>query len=64
DLKEAARRHYGDRIEVRGLARPDASGISCAKAERLLGYAPTRSWRDYLDNDGKLRPELADSVQN
>jgi len=56
DFEEAASRHYGDRIEVRELARPDASGISCAKAERLLGYAPTRSWRDYLDDDGKLRP--------
>lgn len=64
DLKEAARRHYGDQIEVRELSRPDASGISCAKAEQLLGYAPTRSWRDYLDDDGRLRPELAGSVQS
>ena len=63
-LKEAAHRHYGDRIEVRELSRRDASGISCAKAERLLGYAPTRSWRDYLDDDGRLRPELAGSVQS
>ena len=48
---------YGDRIEVRELAREDASGMSCAKAERMLGYAPTRSWRDYLDEEGRLRPE-------
>ncbi|MDQ3662910.1 MAG: NAD(P)-dependent oxidoreductase [Actinomycetota bacterium] len=64
DFKEAVQRHYGVQIEVRELARPDASGISCAKAERLLGYAPTRSWRDYLDVDGRLRPELASSVQS
>ena len=23
------------------------------KAQRLLGWAPTRSWRDYLDSDGR-----------
>ena len=40
-------------IEIREpLPRPDASGLSIAKAQRLLGYAPTRSWRDYLDEDG------------
>jgi UDP-glucose 4-epimerase len=50
------RRHYGDRIELRLLARADASGISCAKAERLLGWRPTRSWRDYLDEQGRRRP--------
>jgi len=64
DFEEAARRHYGDNIEVRELSRPDASGISNAKAARLLGYAPTRSWRDYLDDEGRLRPELASSKQS
>ena len=58
DLAAAMREHYGDRIEVRPLSRPDASGISCAKAERLLGYRPTRSWRDYLDDDGRLRARV------
>jgi nucleoside-diphosphate-sugar epimerase len=52
---ELVRTYYGDEIELRPLAREDASGISCAKAERMLGYAPTRSWRDYLDEDGRLR---------
>ena len=28
--------------------------ILVAKAERLLGYAPTRSWRDYLTEAGTL----------
>jgi UDP-glucose 4-epimerase len=54
-LGEAVRRRYGDRIELRldGLAREDASAISCAKAERLLGWRPKRSWRDHLDADGR-----------
>lgn len=44
--------NFGTQIELRELAREDASGISCAKANRLLGYAPKRSWRDYLDEQG------------
>ena len=55
DLAAAVREHYGDKIEIRSLARPDASSISCAKAERLLGYRPSRSWRDHLDEDGRRR---------
>jgi nucleoside-diphosphate-sugar epimerase len=59
DFAAAVREHYGDRVEVREpLDRVDAGGISIAKARRLLGYAPTRSWRDYLDADGRLRPEV------
>jgi UDP-glucose 4-epimerase len=54
-LAEMIRRHYGDRVQIREPAREDASGISCAKAERMLGYAPSRSWRDYLTEDGTLR---------
>ncbi len=49
DFAAAIRQHYGDQIELRPLSRVDASGISCAKAERLLGYRPTRSWRDHLE---------------
>ncbi|PZG05534.1 NAD-dependent epimerase/dehydratase family protein [Nonomuraea aridisoli] len=55
DFAEALRRVHGDRIELRPLARPDASGISCAKAHRLLGWQPKRSWRDYLDENGHAR---------
>jgi len=53
DFAELLRTHYGDRIELRPLSRPDASGISSAKATRLLGWQPTRSWRDYLDENGR-----------
>jgi nucleoside-diphosphate-sugar epimerase len=62
-LAELIRRHHGDSIPVRELPREDASGISCAKAERLLGYAPSRSWRDYLTEDGHLRPEARERLE-
>jgi UDP-glucose 4-epimerase len=54
DLAAKARRAYGDAVELRPFPRPDASGISSAKAERLLGWTARRSWRDYLDADGRL----------
>jgi nucleoside-diphosphate-sugar epimerase len=57
DTLAALRAQYGDRVEYRSFARPDASGTSAAKAERLLGWQPTRSWRDHLDEDGQpLQP--------
>jgi nucleoside-diphosphate-sugar epimerase len=56
-LAETVRTHYGaERIELRRTARDDASAVSSAKAERLLGWKPTRSWRDYLDDEGRARP--------
>jgi len=43
-------------IELREpLSREDASAIDSSKAHRLLGWEPTRSWRDYLDEHGRLR---------
>ena len=55
-LADTVRTHYGaERIELRPTAREDASAVSSAKAERLLGWVPTRSWRDYLDDDGRAR---------
>jgi nucleoside-diphosphate-sugar epimerase len=54
-LEEIVRRYHGaTRVELRPLQRPDASAIDCSKARRLLGWEPTRSWRDYLDEDGRL----------
>ncbi|MFJ6002770.1 NAD-dependent epimerase/dehydratase family protein [Arthrobacter sp. NPDC092385] len=52
DFAEILAKHYGDAIELRELDRSDASGITSAKAQRMLGWKPKRSWRDYLDADG------------
>ena len=41
-------------VPIRPLQRRDASGISSAKAEKMLGWRPKRSWRDYLDSNGRL----------
>ena len=56
DFGEILHKYYGDTIELRPTDRPDASGISSAKAQRMLGWTPKRSWRDYLDADGKALP--------
>lgn len=61
-LAELVAAHYGDAVEMRDVARTDASGISCAKAERLLGYAPKRSWRNYLDERGDPRPVAVENA--
>src|SRR5690606_36507615 len=53
DLADLITTVYGDAIPVRPLSRPDASGIWCGKAVRMLGWRPSRSWRDYLDEDGR-----------
>jgi nucleoside-diphosphate-sugar epimerase len=63
-LAELIRHHHGEAIEIREpLSRPDASGISIAKAERLLGYAPTRSWRDYVSEDGELLDAVRERLE-
>jgi nucleoside-diphosphate-sugar epimerase len=53
DLHAAWQAAYPDApTELRPVTRPDASGIDCTKAQRLLGWEPRRSWRDYLDDSG------------
>ena len=62
-LEEVVRQYYGDEIEVRKpLPREDASYISIVKARRLLGYEPKRSWRDYLDANGRLKPGVGEHL--
>ncbi|GAA4082113.1 NAD-dependent epimerase/dehydratase family protein [Nonomuraea soli] len=56
DFAAVLRAHYGQAIELRPLTRTDSSGIDCSKAHRLLGWTPKRSWRDYLDADGRTLP--------
>jgi UDP-glucose 4-epimerase len=53
-LRELIAHHFGEAVTVGELAREDAGGISFAKAERVLGYRPAHTWRDYLDEDGRL----------
>ena len=56
-FEEIVKRYYGGAVEIKApLSRPDAGGISIAKAEKMLGYNPKRSWRDYLDENGTLKP--------
>ncbi len=55
-----ARAFPGANIEVRDAppaagGGPPRSGIDSSKARRLLGWSATRSWRDVLDEDGRLR---------
>lgn len=53
DFAAVLRQFYGDQIELRPLDRVDASGISSRKAMDKLGWSPKRSWRDYLDAEGR-----------
>jgi nucleoside-diphosphate-sugar epimerase len=56
-FEAAVHEYYGDEVEVKTpLSREDASGISIEKARRMLGYDPKRSWSDYLDDEGHLKP--------
>jgi nucleoside-diphosphate-sugar epimerase len=61
-LSELIAHHFGAAVSVGSLAREDAGGISTAKAERLIGYRPTRSWRDYLSADGVLLAEARERL--
>lgn len=45
----------GSATQLRPVSRPDASGIDSGKAQRLLGWQATRSWRDYLTDTGEPR---------
>lgn len=53
ELVEATIGH--DQVELRATDREDAAGIDSGKARRLLGWEPTRSWRDVLDEQGRTR---------
>jgi nucleoside-diphosphate-sugar epimerase len=56
-LEEMVRRHHRDAVEIR--EHEHESGISTAKARELLGWEPRRSWRDVLDEEGRLLPDPA-----
>jgi nucleoside-diphosphate-sugar epimerase len=63
-LATLARRFHADAApELRPSDERNPGGISIAKARRLLGYDPRRSWRDYLDDAGELREEARERLQ-
>jgi nucleoside-diphosphate-sugar epimerase len=62
-LETLTRRFHGDAVELRPVDQPDGGGISIAKARRVLGYDPQRSWRDYLDDEGRLRPRARERLE-
>lgn len=45
----------GSATDLRPVSRPDASGIDSGKAQRLLGWHATRTWRDHLTGSGETR---------
>ena len=56
----SSRRHHGDEVELRELDRPGRLGhLDREGARACSATSPKRSWRDYLDADGRLRPEGA-----
>jgi nucleoside-diphosphate-sugar epimerase len=57
-----ARIHGEGAVELRPSEEERPSGLSIAKARRLLGYDPQRSWRDYLDDKGVLRPDARERL--
>lgn len=61
-LAELVAATFGPGLEVGELERPDAGGTSIARARKLLGYDPRRSWRDYLSADGRLLPQVAERL--
>jgi len=56
DFGQILKQYYGGAIALRPTERIDASGISSRKAMDKLGWSPKRSWRDYLDADGRALP--------
>jgi UDP-glucose 4-epimerase len=63
-LETLVRRFHGDAAPaIRPSDEERPNGISIAKARRLLGYDPQRSWRDYLDDGGRLRPAIRERLE-
>jgi len=55
DLKASVEGHFGvGVVEMRPINRVDASGINCAKANKLLNWFPKKSWKDFLTSNGAM----------
>ena len=62
-FEEIVREYYGEGVEIKTpLPREGSSGISIARAREMLGYDPKRSWSDYLDENGELKPGAGEGL--
>ncbi len=60
DFEEMVRKYYGDKVKInKPLPSEDTGGISIEKARKVLGYSPRRTWSDYLDDEGRLKPGVS-----
>ncbi|HEX2903549.1 MAG TPA: NAD(P)-dependent oxidoreductase [Jatrophihabitans sp.] len=57
DTRRALQEQYPSGVALRDFPFAAAAGTSSAKAVRLLGWQPRRSWRDYLDEQGEPLPD-------
>ncbi len=57
DTRAALQEQYRSGVQWRDFPFANAAGTSSAKAVRLLGWHPERSWRDYLDDHGQVRSD-------
>jgi nucleoside-diphosphate-sugar epimerase len=65
DLHASWREAYPDApTELREVPRPDASGVSTAKLERLLGWSAEHSWREYLSETGEPLPRVGGAADH
>jgi UDP-glucose 4-epimerase len=56
DLKASVEAYFGAGVvEMRPINRFDASGINCKKANTLLNWRATKTWRDFLTENGEKR---------
>ncbi len=54
DLHDSWRTAFPDSgTRLRPVARPDASGLDTTRARELLGWRPTRSWRQHFTEAGE-----------
>ena len=63
-LATLAARFHGDAApEIRADGRGAPERDLVRQGAALIGYDPQRSWRDYLDDDGRLRPAVRERLE-
>ena len=46
---ELIKQNFGDRVEIRGELKGNASVISTEKAQRMLGFKPRSGWKTSIE---------------